>query len=93
MTDNSGRVGDAETGSREPSPKGLGPTGFDPARDLLPCPFCGTDPVLLETNELRPDKYQRYVTVRCDQCGVEVSEEYEFEVIPNWNHRGQEQST
>jgi hypothetical protein len=27
-----GRVGSAETGSREPSPDGLGPTGFDPAR-------------------------------------------------------------
>lgn len=27
-----GASADAETGSREPSPKGLGPSGFDPAR-------------------------------------------------------------
>jgi hypothetical protein len=34
MTDNSGRVGVAETGSREPSPTVSALSGFDPARFL-----------------------------------------------------------
>jgi hypothetical protein len=48
-TTEGGRVGCAETGSREPSPSstGLGPTGFDPARyDLLPCEMRATGEAL-----------------------------------------------
>ena len=41
---------------------------------LRKCPFCCATPVILETNELYPDKYQRCVTVRCDLCGVEVTD-------------------
>lgn len=36
--------------------------------DLLPCPFCGADPVLLHYgNDLRP---RRKVMVRCPKCRV-----------------------
>ncbi|MBP2290764.1 Lar family restriction alleviation protein [Azospirillum rugosum] len=59
--------------------------------ELKPCPFCGpqTDDgkriVLLEEREA--DGFVRGYTVRCDNCGVEHSDEYEHEAIAAWNRR------
>jgi Lar family restriction alleviation protein len=61
--------------------------------ELKPCPFCGSEPILLETNERRPDQYQRYVTVRCDECGIEMGEEFEHEIIAAWNTRAMQSAT
>jgi Lar family restriction alleviation protein len=52
---------------------------------LLPCPFCGKEPVFLATSE--DDSFVRYYEVRCDHCGIEVSEEYKSETIERWNTR------
>lgn len=55
--------------------------------ELKPCPFCGEQPVLLETVETHPDRYTRWYNVRCETCGIEPGAEYESEVIAAWNTR------
>ncbi len=53
---------------------------------LLPCPFCGTAPNLIEIREL-PDNFVREHSVRCDDCGIDTFAEYESEVVAAWNTR------
>lgn len=53
--------------------------------DLLPCPFCGKEPKLLATTE--DDSFVRCYEVRCDHCGIGLSEEYQNQTIELWNTR------
>jgi Lar family restriction alleviation protein len=52
---------------------------------LKNCPFCGKPPVMLATHE--GDKFIRCYEVRCDDCGIGVSEEYEAPTVDLWNKR------
>lgn len=53
--------------------------------NILPCPFCGKLPVMLETCE--DDSFSRCFEVRCDNCGIGLSEEYRDQTIDLWNTR------
>jgi Lar family restriction alleviation protein len=62
--------------------------------NLLPCPFCGKDPVVRRLVEEYPadDKhpageYEVHVTICCDGCGFEIGEEYKADAIAAWNRR------
>lgn len=67
---------------------------------ILPCPFCGTAPHLYRHHMLMQEEnlyghpmptawIEMNHTIRCDECGIEITEEYESEVIEKWNQRGQ----
>lgn len=58
----------------------------EPFAPLLPCPFCGKPPVMLEERDMT-DGFVRATAIRCDECGIEMSEEYRSEVTEVWNHR------
>jgi|GEM_PF-1670949 len=53
---------------------------------LLPCPFCGNKPKLIEVREM-PDNFVREHNIRCDECAVDLYAEYESEVVEQWNSR------
>jgi Lar family restriction alleviation protein len=53
---------------------------------LLPCPFCGSAPKLIEIREM-PDNFVREHNIRCDECAVSIYAEYESEVVEQWNNR------
>jgi Lar family restriction alleviation protein len=59
--------------------------------ELKPCPFCGKPPVMIASTE--DDSFVRCYEIRCDQCGIEVSEEYKGETIERWNTRAEPQPT
>lgn len=57
---------------------------------LRDCPFCGTkgtdDEKLLFTAETDVvDRFAYSYTIRCQGCGVNVTDEYEDEVVRIWN--------
>ena len=52
---------------------------------LLPCPFCGEQPVSLAITE--DDSFVRCYAIRCDHCKIEFSEEYKSQTIDQWNTR------
>ncbi|MEY4376772.1 MAG: Restriction alleviation protein Lar [Pseudomonadota bacterium] len=54
--------------------------------DLKTCPFCGTLPVLRYTMEM-PDDFPCWHTIHCDECGIEIGDEYEDAAIAAWNRR------
>lgn len=61
--------------------------------DLRDCPFChakGSDEetVFFSTNTVilsDGDSYDSHYMIRCIGCGVELSDEYESEVVRLWN--------
>jgi Lar family restriction alleviation protein len=57
-----------------------------PPPALLPCPFCGSAPKLIEIREM-PDNFVREHNIRCDECAVSIYAEYESEVVEQWNNR------
>lgn len=62
--------------------------------ELLPCPFCGKKPELRELLVHYDDgphgpvgSYSGHFLVACDECGIEVGEEYRDDAIAAWNRR------
>lgn len=52
------------------------------------CPFCGTLPQVISHMEENGDApFERGVAIRCDNCGVEMHEEYRSDAIARWNRR------
>ena len=52
--------------------------------ELAPCPFCGKEPILIKMVE---DDYDRWHKVMCEECGIEMGEEYRSDAIAAWNRR------
>lgn len=66
----------------------------DPIRDALPCPFCGKTPSLREMFEHYQAEggnpagsYSEWVFVGCDDCGIEMGDEYQSNALALWNRR------
>lgn len=57
------------------------------AGPLPTCPFCDKPPVVLSEVDLI-DNYERGITIRCDECGIEITDEYRSEVEKRWRTRG-----
>lgn len=58
--------------------------------ELKPCPFCGTTPVHRETIEYYTDpngSFSCHHSVACDECGIEISDEYKDDAFAAWNRR------
>ena len=61
---------------------------------LLPCPFCGGDPIMRRTVQEFPadadgpaGEYDAWFTLQCDDCGIEQGAEYRSEAVDAWNRR------
>ncbi|MBI1620314.1 Lar family restriction alleviation protein [Aquamicrobium zhengzhouense] len=52
---------------------------------LLPCPFCGKEPIFTRTVE--DDNFDRWFHVRCEECAIEIGDEYRSDAINTWNRR------
>lgn len=52
---------------------------------LLPCPFCGGMP--RKFNCVEGDGFVSGTFVRCDECGIDINDEYESGAIEAWNRR------
>lgn len=52
---------------------------------LLPCPFCGKEPIVTRTVE--DDNFDRWFHVRCEECAIEIGDEYRSDAINTWNRR------
>lgn len=50
-----------------------------------PCPFCGKEPILIKMVE--DDDFDRWHKVMCEECGIEMGEEYRSDAIAAWNRR------
>lgn len=64
------------------------------AETLKPCPFCGNPPVERRIVEMYPadadwpaGEYDAHYTIACDDCGIDMGDEYRDEVVANWNRR------
>jgi hypothetical protein len=64
------------------------------AAEAKPCPFDGKAAVVSEIHDRYPAEgehpagsYVAAYTIRCDTCGIEMSDEYEDEVLERWNTR------
>lgn len=62
--------------------------------DLKPCPFCGKSPVERRIVELYPadddgpaGEFDAHYTIACDECGIDMSDEYRDVVAEAWNRR------
>lgn len=62
--------------------------------ELLPCPFCGSAPVMRRSvEEYVADssgpagEFDAWFTIHCDECGIEKGEEYRSDAIAAWNRR------
>lgn len=61
---------------------------------LKPCPFCGSEAKLRKLVEEYPadgvhpaGEYEAWFQVCCDNCGIEIGEEYRSDAIEAWNKR------
>jgi Lar family restriction alleviation protein len=75
-------------------PESLTPSPDSERDELLPCPFCGHDPVLRETVEHYKGSvdgpagcYTSWFHIACDQCGFELGDEYQSGALSAWNRR------
>jgi len=53
--------------------------------NLLPCPFCGLEP--RKYGCVEADGFVAATCIRCDTCGIEMANEYEEDVVADWNRR------
>ena len=54
-------------------------------KTLLPCPFCGGAP--RKFNCVESDGFVSGTFVRCDECGIDINDEYESGAVEAWNRR------
>lgn len=59
---------------------------------LLPCPFCGKPPHVFEINvvedpENSGETYNLEYSAKCNECGIEIVDEYRDELTNRWNAR------
>lgn len=59
---------------------------------LLPCPFCGKRPFVFEINVIEDPEtpgatYNLEYSAKCNDCGVEIVDEYVDELAKRWNAR------
>lgn len=52
---------------------------------LEPCPFCGAVP--RKFNCVESDGFVSGTFVRCDECGIDMNDEYEAGAVEAWNRR------
>lgn len=52
---------------------------------LKDCPFCGLEPMLLETREVGGSAQQ--FMIACYQCGIEMGSEDHEDLVETWNRR------
>jgi hypothetical protein len=64
------------------------------AEALAVCPFCGDPPHLRRLVESYPaegdhpaGEYDAWFNIQCDNCGIEIGDEYRSDAIAAWNHR------
>lgn len=55
----------------------------------LPCPFCGGAPRVLSHMEEDPghQPFEAWVSITCDNCGIEMGDEYRSDIVTRWNTR------
>ena len=53
---------------------------------ILPCPFCSAEPVFTSTRDMT-DHFDHCYSMHCTECGIEMTDEYESDLLARWNKR------